>query len=434
MVKNVKKLESNIYNIIKYIVLTIGTLFFLFIADIFVLAYIQSKDSIMDVHVEYVADCLEKNTDEYGINHYDLSQDCKDYVDAHNGFVFLLDNGGTVLWEYCMPKELPRQYTIADAVKFSRYYLQDYPVYTHITDNGIVVFGTEKGKTWKYTLTYQGATVVTYFYALPSMLIVNIAVLIAILFISVKQDHRRREMERTTWIAGVSHDIRTPLSLVIGYADEILHIAQNTGKTMIQQNMTHVSENEDGIFRRAQAIEEQAVRIKDLVTNLNTENKLTYGMGSWKKEPVLLPAVIRDTICEIVNRNIDEKYDICVSISEELEQLSVKGDKELIKRMIENLVNNSIIHNPQGCKIAVFLTKIRHCVSNKYILEFSDNGCGASGEQLRRFNAKIKSNKLPEHGLGIRLVRQIAAFHHWRVRFDKGESGGFCCRIIIPKR
>lgn len=434
MVKNVKKLESNIYNIIKYIVLTIGTLFFLFIADIFVLAYIQSKDSIMDVHVEYVADCLEKNTDEYGINHYDLSQDCKDYVDAHNGFVFLLDNGGTVLWEYCMPKELPRQYTIADAVKFSRYYLQDYPVYTHITDNGIVVFGTEKGKTWKYTLTYQGATVVTYFYALPSMLIVNIAVLIAILFISVKQDHRRREMERTTWIAGVSHDIRTPLSLVIGYADEILHIAQNTGKTMIQQNMTHVSENEDGIFRRAQAIEEQAVRIKDLVTNLNTENKLTYGMGSWKKEPVLLPAVIRDTICEIVNRNIDEKYDICVSISEELEQLSVKGDKELIKRMIENLVNNSIIHNPQGCKIAVSLTKKQSPTFRKYILELSDNGCGASGEQLRRFNAKIKSNKLPEHGLGIRLVRQIAAFHHWRVQFDKSKSNGFCCRIIIPKR
>lgn len=38
-------------------------------------------------------------------------------------------------------------------------------------------------------------------------------------------------MERTTWIAGVSHDIRTPLSLVLGYADEILHIAEETGKS-----------------------------------------------------------------------------------------------------------------------------------------------------------------------------------------------------------
>ena len=63
MVKNVKKLESNIYNIIKYIVLTIATLFFLFWADIFVLAYIQAKDSIANVYVEYVASGLEKNTD-----------------------------------------------------------------------------------------------------------------------------------------------------------------------------------------------------------------------------------------------------------------------------------------------------------------------------------------------------------------------------------
>lgn len=426
-----KKLESNIYNIIKYIVLTIGTLFFLFLVNIFVLAYIQANDSKENVNVEYVADNLEKSIDARGTASYELTQECKDYVDMHNGFVFLMDNDGAVLWEYRMPKELPRQYTLEDAVKFSRYYLQDYPVYTHITDEGIVVLGTEKGKTWRYTLTYQGTTVVAYFYSLPLLLIGNIAMLILVLLITVKHDHRRREMERTTWIAGVSHDIRTPLSLVIGYADEILHIVQEKDEKVFDKKMTDVSENSDGIFRRAQAIEEQAVRIKNLVTNLNTENKLTYGMGSWKKEPILLSAVIRDTICEMLNRNIDEKYDIRVSISEELESLSVKGDKELIKRMLENLINNSVIHNPQGCVIAVSLKRKQHSVLMKYTLELSDNGCGASKEQLRRFNARIKSNKLPEHGLGIRLVCQIAAFHHWRVQLKKSEEGGFCCQISL---
>lgn len=431
-----KKLESNIYNIIKYIVLTIGTLFFLFLVNIFVLAYIQENDSKENVNVEYVAENLGKSLDEGGTVYYELTQECKDYVDEHNGFVFLMDNNGSVLWEYHMPKELPRQYTIEDAVKFSRYYLQDYPVYTHITDEGIVVLGTEKGKTWRYTLTYQGTTVITYFYGLPLLLIGNIAVLILVLFITIKHDHRRREMERTTWIAGVSHDIRTPLSLVIGYADEILHdeyrhIVQEKDEKVFGKNMTDVSENNNRVFRRAQAIEEQAVHIKNLVTNLNTENKLTYGMGSWKKESILLSAVIRDTICEMLNRNMDEKYDIRVSISEELESLSVKGDKELIKRLLENLINNSVIHNPQGCVIAVSLKKKQHPALTKYTLELSDNGCGASKEQLRRFNARMKSNKLPEHGLGIRLVRQIAAFHHWRVQFKKSEEGGFCCQIFL---
>lgn len=425
-----KKPESNIYNIIKYIVLTIGTLFFLFLADIFILVLIQTNDSRSSVHVGYVAHGIEKKADEDGVAAYTMTQECRRYVDEHNGFVFLMDKDGNVLWEYRMPKELPRRYTVEDAVRFSRYYLQDHPVYTHITDFGIVVLGTEKGKTWRYTLTYQGKTVTTYIYILPLLLIGNIVLLILALSITIKHDHRRREKERTTWIAGVSHDIRTPLSLVIGYADEILHLVQDK-ETMSDEKVTDVSENDNGILRRAQAIEEQAVRIKNLVTNLNTENKLTYGMGSWKKEPVLLPAVIRDTICEMLNRNIDEKYDICVSIPEELEQLSVKGDRELIKRLLENLINNSMIHNPQGCEIAVSLMKKQHHIFSKYTLELSDNGCGASQERLRRFNARLRSNKLPEHGLGIRLVRQIAAFHHWQVRFQKSGKGGFCCRIDL---
>lgn len=406
-----KTLES----LVKYFVLTIGTLFLLFITDLLVLVCIQANEDKENVNVGYVADGLKKNLDEGGMACYELTQECRDYVDAHHGFVFLMNDDGDVLWEYRMPKELPRQYTIEDAVKFSRYYLQDYPIYTHITDDGIVVLGTEKGKTWRYTLTYQGTTITAYIYIFPLLFIGNAAALILALLITVKHDHRRREMERTTWIAGVSHDIRTPLSLVIGYSDEILHIVQEGGD----------------IYQRAQAVEEQAVRIKNLVTNLNTENKLNFGMGSWKTEPILLPAVIRDTICEILNRNLDEKYIIDVHIPEELEQLSVKGSQELIKRMLENLINNSIIHNPQGCEIAVSLSKTQRFVTAGYLLELSDSGCGVSREQLRRFNARMKTSKLPEHGLGIRLVRQIAAFHHWRVCFEESEERGFCCRIYL---
>lgn len=419
-----KRLE----NLIKYIVLTIGTLIFLIIADIFVLAYISVNEQKTSVSAKYVANCLEKNIEENGNTSYTLTQNGSDYVDAHNGFVFLMDNDGTVLWEYHMPEELPRQYTIEDAIKFSRYYLQDYPVYTHIMDNEILVLGTEKGKTWKYTLTYQGATVSAYVYTLPIMMAVNVLMLIFVTFVTLKHEHRRREKERTTWIAGVSHDIRTPLSLVIGYADEILHLVPDSTEPNEAGNALFST---DGILHRAQAIEEQAVRIKNLVVNLNTENKLTYGMGSWKKEKILLPAVIRDTICEMMNRSMDEKYDICVSISEELEQLYIKGDKELIKRLLENLINNSAIHNPQGCKISVSLTRRHNLILNKYRLELSDNGRGVSRKQLQSFHSLRKTNKLPEHGLGIRLVRQIVDFHHWRVRFCNNESGGFCCKIDI---
>ena len=418
-------------NLIKYIVLTIGTLVFLIFADILILAYISVDEQKESVSAKYVANRLETNAKENGNITYSLTQEGADYVDAHNGFVFLMDSDGTVLWEYHMPKELPRQYTIEDALKFSRYYVHDYPVYTHITDNGIVVVGTEKGETWKYTLIYHKTTLNAYLYTFPTMITVNLLVFLFVTFITVKHDHRRREKERTTWIAGVSHDIRTPLSLVLGYADEILHLVPDSTDTDCTGGAANTPFPANGILRRAEAIEEQAVRIKNLVTNLNTENKLTYGMGSWKKEKILLPAVIRDTICEILNRNMDEKYDIRVSISEELEQLYIKGDKELIKRLLENLINNAVIHNPQGCEISVSLTAHRSLVFRNYVLELSDNGCGVNGRQLRRFNSLRKPSKLPEHGLGIRLVRQIVDFHHWSVHFYNHKSGGFCCKIVI---
>lgn len=107
----------------------------------------------------------------------------------------------------------------------------------------------------------------------------DVFALVAVTFFLVQHEQRRREKARTTWIAGVSHDVRTPLSLVIGYADEILRLADKSG----------ISESQADILKRAQVIEEQAVRIKDLVINLNMENKLTYGMGIWKKELILLP-------------------------------------------------------------------------------------------------------------------------------------------------
>lgn len=414
-----KRLE----NMTKYILISIGVLLFLLMADILVLAKIGIDESLSNVSARHVAGELEECVDETGALQYSITQEGQRYIDAHQGFAFLMNEAGDVVWEHQMPDELPRHFTITDAIRFSRYYLMDYPVYTYIMENGVVVLGTPKGTTWKYVLTFQVKTMNTYVRVFPVMLLVNLLLLTVVPFLLVKRDQRRREKERTTWIAGVSHDIRTPLSLVLGYADEILHLTQ--------EGMEGVGDASKAVSRRAQAIEEQAVRMKTLVINLNTENKLSFGMGSWKKEKLLLPAVIRDTICEILNRNMDEKYDIRVSISENLEQLYVKGDKELIKRLLENLINNAINHNPQGCEIAVALNKCRSPFLKKYILELSDNGCGVSREQLRRFHTVIKSDKLPEHGLGIRLVRQIAAFHHWRVRFYNNKNGGFCCRIQL---
>ena len=133
----------------------------------------------------------------------------------------------------------------------------------------------------------------------------------------------------------------------------------------------------------------------------------------------------------MINRGIDEKYDISVIIPEALEQLYIKGDRELVMRLVENLLNNAINHNPQGCGITVSLAIRRLWIFKRIVLEISDTGRGVSREQLNYFRSSMKLEKLPEHGLGIRVVRQIALFHRWRLRFLNDEDGGFGCRIDL---
>lgn len=400
-------------------------------ADIFILGYlsIRTNNDMAQPSMEAIAKQLEITTDSNGNLKCSLTKDGTYQIDKMSGFAFLINDAGDVVWSYKLPKDIPVHYTLKQVVKFTRYYLNDYPVFTHTIDEGIMVVGRPKHTSWKYQLIFEERTINRFMEILPVMLVANIVIILVVPFLLVRRDSRRREMERTTWIAGVSHDIRTPLSLVLGYADEIHNITEKeTDNDKIDKAIGN------SICERTQIIEEQAIRIRTLVSNLNTENKLTYGMGGWKKEMILLPAVIRDIMCEILNRDIDEKYDIGVNISEELEQLSVKGNEELIKRMLENLINNAMNNNSGGCKIDVNLTKQKFLFWQKYVLEISDNGCGVSREQLRRFKKVVKSDKLPEHGLGIRLVCQIAAFHHWQVRFLNNLEGGFSCRIYMQNR
>lgn len=399
-----------IEKLIQYLVIFTGMLILLFVLNIvflFVLD-IKTNDESAYPKAERIAELLQRN-DEGG---FVMPQEGIDVIDTYDGFAMIIGNLGDILWEYKLPKELKQTYTIKDVAVFSKWYLKDYPVDIHVIEEGILVLGRPKGTIWKYNLSHSIGTMNALVNYLPPLLLVDVLLLLIIPFLILYRQTRRKEKERTTWIAGVSHDIRTPLSLVLGYADAIKKESFDTEA-----------------MQKARVIEEQAIRIRTLITNLNMENKLAYGMGNWHKEKLLLPALIREVICELMNRDLGEQYDLDVDIPEALEQLSITGDKELIRRMLENLVNNAIVHNPHGCCISVALRKKKMGILFWYELEISDNGSGASRQQLKKLHAPLRLEKLSEHGLGIRLVRRIVAMHHWRVRFRNNKNGGFCCKI-----
>ena len=80
--------------------------------------------------------------------------------------------------------------------------------------------------------------------------------------------------------------------------------------------------------------------------------------------------------------DIEKKYPIEWETDEALTICPVNADKDLLKRVISNLIQNSINHNEQGCKIYVSVT----ADSGKCTVGVSDDGVGATDEQIEKLN------------------------------------------------
>ena len=381
------------------------TLCFLLVGNLVLMFFISQRtgNDKAYVYAEKIAECLEQKAD----GEYQMSQEGIEFIHFYNGFAMLISDSGEVVWEYRLPEKLPRQYARKDIASFARWYLEDYPVTMHIIGENIFVVGRQKNSVWKYQVVFSIDTIEAYLQYFPIVILVDIVILVLVPILLLRRDMRKKEQMRTTWIAGISHDIRTPLALVLGDAENIRQSCKET---------------EPELAKRAERIENQVIRIRTLITNLNTDNKLTFGMGKWKKEEIRIAALLREVLCDMINREPGEQYEFDIMIDEEAEECMVRGDRELIKRMLENLIGNAICHNPKGCHILVRLQKDKRLI-------IADDGCGVSKEQLKSMRKPLFMETLGEHGLGIRLVKRIVKLHHWQIRFRQNGSSGLCCEI-----
>ncbi len=364
----------------------------LIVIDIFVLFFIcvQKQENYLNTsHIEKVSEKIINADGEYQVDGsvYEL-------LDKTGSFAMIIDDSGSVIWNHNMPSDIPDSYGIKDVASFTRWYLNDYPTYTWTRDDGILVIGHPKGSRWKYCLEINANTMDGMIKFGPYMFFANVLILLLLPFLITRKWMINREKARTEWIAGVSHDIRTPLSIVMGSVE------------------------------KGSVEEKQCFKIRDLIGNLNTENKLEAGTGKWNNEKINLTSLLREILCDYINTYEDYSFDL--QVDEKLENYSIQADVMLIRRMLENIITNSIVHNEKGCEITATLSDRG---KGKAKLVVSDNGQGASEQKIKQLNAKIKNAYLPEHGLGIRVVKQVAKKYKYVVRFSSEENEYFRCEI-----
>lgn len=346
-------------------------------------------------------------------------------------------------------------------------YLKGYPTYVGDNEKGIVVLGFPKDSFWKHTrASWDYSLIANLPYIILKILLINIVLMLAIYMlvngkilksvnpiikgiqdlsagepvhipetgvlseictninrtsdILQKQQAqlRKKERARANWLAGVSHDIRTPLSMVMGYAGQL-------------ENSCHLSEEER---KKAVVIVKQSERIKNFINDLNLASKLEYHMQPLMKKRDNAVAIVRQVVVDFMNMAVDDRFSIEWKTDEALKVCEIAADRELLKRALSNLIQNSMVHNENGCRIYVYVA----AGDGKCMIDVEDNGVGVSDEQIEKLNHASHymvcdtNTDGQRHGLGLLIVRQIIEGHGGSVEIGRSTCGGFKTTIILP--
>ncbi len=157
--------------------------------------------------------------------------------------------------------------------------------------------------------------------------------------------------------------------------------------------------------------------MKDLINDLNLASKLEYDMQPLTMKQENAISIIRQIIVDFMNMNIDDKFPIEWKTADILSACYINADKDLLKRAISNLIQNSINHNENGCVIYVSVDD----GNNACKICIEDSGIGASDEQIDRLNNTpyymvCDTNTAEQrHGLGLLIVKQIIKGHNGEI-------------------
>lgn len=376
-----------------------------------------------------------------------------------NAWAMVLDNNGAVIWEYSMPKQLPREYTAPDIARFSRWYLDGYPVLVQTLSLGMLVIGCPPDSIAKHNYVTDANSISPFKYSGAAVVIVNMLLVLLLFWYNTRKVEKavvpildgivslakgkpvtlsekaelaeinmelnragrhiiKKDKARADWINGVSHDVRTPLSIMLGYAGEI-----EDSQTLPQNTR-----------EKAVIIRKQGEKLRRLIADLNLTSRLEYSMQPLNLRTIYPVELARQVISEFLNNGLDDMCRIDFDAEPDMDAVTMQGDDSLISRMLGNLIQNSISHKPDGCHIIVTVRK----VTNGCEYSVTDDGAGLSKKQLKDFNdgifseANYKENGDTAHGFGLRLVQQIIKAHGGSIAYENGLTSGLSVKIFFP--
>lgn len=316
----------------------------------------------------------------------------------------VLDDDGSVIWQHDLPQNLNKHYTASEIASFSRWYLDDWPVFCWTADYGLFVAAMPRGSVWRCNI-YNNAQLMNAMAAgmLPALaLLLGVPAACCLLFSwrgarrlqtiaaglatvadggtirlptdgfageladtvnrTSEQLRRRNEIiarrddARTSWIAGVSHDVRTPLALILGWAEQL---EQDTALPAAAR-------------QKACGIRTQSEKLRALIEDLNLTSKLQYGAQPLRCQPTQAGPLLRRLAAEFCDSPLAASCTVALEIAPDADKAILDADAALLARAVENLLHNAACHNPGP--VQVQLSAVR--TGKTLRITIADDGAG----------------------------------------------------------
>lgn len=464
--------------IFHYLCSFIGACFFILIINIgfmvFNLYVLNDRDNIFNYYPTELMDNIYESVD-IKDNKVFVDENVIDILNEKEAGLQILNEENKEIFKYNIGEEVPSNYSNKDIIEMYK-------------KNDDTLFLEEKSienKTYSYLLYLRrdsikrvsvsyDAKAITKIHRFPLLIVVNILVVLIISFLYTlkltkpinrivekifnlskgiygskkvnegiyskveeglnelgeRLDNNEKEREkldkmREEWISNISHDIKTPLTSIIGNAEII-------GDTNYELDNRRRVKSSNTIINKSHYI-------KSLVEELNLSARLKNNSLILNKKKVNIVSLVRHVVIDIIN---DEKYEeVNINFNYSEEEIFLELDKNLINRVFMNLLMNAIIHNDKNVDINVNINsdKNTNCNTNNNVnIIIEDNGKGIKEEELnhifeRYYRGTNTRNKTEGSGLGMAIAHDIIKAHKGKIRIMSELNKGMKIEINLKK-
>lgn len=418
---------------LKKFALFVFILLMLMILSLIGIFYSSFKFSKKYIEPSKVFEFVEKNKDVGKAKEIYFTIENKKYLEDKNIWAIRIDKNGEVIESFNKPQEVKNKFDISDVVRFTRYYLNDYPVFTFVVGDGILVLAYPKNSLDKLPFNYYN-----YDFAKINFFIFIISILLFVLLVYIfylhevksifkklnplqeainnvfDDDYKKLQEEgelkeisetineansnyiklkesQSSWLRGISHDIRTPLTKLSWELEGL--------KT--RENSVEIEKMEDQIIKISKIIED--LNLTNSLENLSDEH-FEY------RDPI---SVIRKLIVNSLNENPSKDIIFENRINKEVK---IKMEDHLFYRMLENILNNSIKYGKGKTYI------IYDLIDKKLLISIKDEEGTIEDRVINRLYEENLS-EIQTHGMGLFVSKQICKLHKGKMEVKNLSPG-----------